>query len=233
MTSISTSGGLCECDFPRLPVQNAYDLSAHPRTRRVATPYFRDISKMRHHKGKSFLANSKLFRADAALFFPNLQGKTLASTREAQDTTPVLRGKVSVVGIYSSAWAEQQVETFLGVKQNPDLHQILQANGTVAQQVEINVEQNWFKALLVRLFFRRLRRLKPQKNWGKYFLVRRGLTEFIRLSMGYLNSRVGYVYLLDQECKIRWVASGRANEDEKEHLLRGLKRLVTEGKAPQ
>ena len=46
-------------------------------TKQIAKPYFRDWSNLRFHKGKQFIANSRLFRAEHALFFPNFFGKTL------------------------------------------------------------------------------------------------------------------------------------------------------------
>ena len=46
--------------------------------------------------------------------------------------------------------------------------------------------------------------------------------------MGLLNSRVGYVYLLDARCRIRWAGSGRAEGGEREGLVRGVGRLLEE-----
>ena len=50
----------------------------------------------------------------------------------------------------------------------------------------------------------------------------------MRDMMGLLNSRVGYVYLLDSRCRIRWAGSGRAEGGEKEGLVRGVGRLLEE-----
>jgi ATPase complex subunit ATP10 len=38
--------------------------------------------------------------------------------------------------------------------------------------------------------------------------VGKGLSEDVRDAMGLLNSQVGYVYLVDTECRIRWAGSG-------------------------
>ena len=61
----------------------------------------------------------------------------------------------------------------------------------------------------------------------------RGLTEDIRDAMGLLNSQVGYVYLLDPECRIRWAGSGYAWPGEVDSLNAGIKRLLEEAKAGQ
>ncbi|EON61359.1 hypothetical protein W97_00573 [Coniosporium apollinis CBS 100218] len=199
-------------------------------TRQVAKPYFRDFSNMRHHKGKSFLANPRIFKRDAALFFPNLRGTTLASGREAKDTTEVLEGRVSVVSIFSSTWAENQKNTFVGETQNPELEEALKGNEDVAQRVEINIEENALKLALVRLFQYRLRAQRPKGDWRRYFIVSRGISESIRETIGLLNSKVGYVYLVDPECRIRWAGSGPAEGEEKQSLVKGLKKLIEEAK---
>lgn len=46
--------------------------------------------------------------------------------------------------------------------------------------------------------------------------------------MGFWNGRVGYVYLLDWECRIRWAGSGNAGVEEKAALVRGVARLQEE-----
>ncbi|OCL04635.1 hypothetical protein AOQ84DRAFT_380396 [Glonium stellatum] len=195
---------------------------------KMGRPYFRDFTNMKYREGKSFLANPKLFKADVALYFPNLHGRTLASPKASQDTTPVLRGKVSVVNVFSSAWGEAQVNTFTGIKENPELQEILGGNRRVAQRVDINIEENVIKAWIIRLFQYRLRGQRATEDWEKYFIIRKGISESIRETIGLLNGRVGYVYLLDQDCRIRWAASGNAEGDEKVNLTRGLKRLVEE-----
>ena len=179
---------------------------------------------MRFHKGKTFLSNQKLLRADKALYFPNLQGITLASTKKLMDTTSVLENKVSVVSIFSGTWAENQTATFTGG--NPELDAALAGGKGMVQRVDINVEENTLKANLIKLFMPGIRKRLPVESHGRYFLIRRGITEEIRENIGFLNSKVGYIYLVDSECKIRWAGSGRAEAGEKESLVRGIKRLL-------
>merc|ERR1711964_913235 len=82
--------------------------------------------------------------------------------------------------------------------------------------VQINIEENALKAMLVRLFMPNLRRRMGAGNWGRYFLVRKGVSDEIRDAIGLLNS------------KIRWAGSGPCEGDEKEGLVRGAKRLIEE-----
>jgi ATPase complex subunit ATP10 len=78
------------------------------------------------------------------------------------------------------------------------------------------------------MFQYRLRNQRKEEDWGKYFVIRRGVSDQIRETIGLLNGRVGYVYLIDKDCKIRWAGSGDAEGTEKEDLMKGLQRLVDE-----
>ncbi|PVH87224.1 hypothetical protein DL98DRAFT_566945 [Cadophora sp. DSE1049] len=197
-------------------------------TQKISTPYFREWSNMRLHKGKSFLAPPRLFKGERALYFPNFQGQTLSKDKIQRDTTPVFEDKVSIVSVFSSAWAENQAATFAAEKNNPELHELVKSSGGLAQMVQINIEENALKAMLVKLFMPSLRRRMGAGNWGRYFLVRKGVSDEIRDAIGLLNSKVGYTYLLDGECRIRWAGSGPCEGDEKDGLVRGAKRLIEE-----
>ena len=184
---------------------------------------------MRFHKGKTFLSNTRLFRASKARYFPNLQGLTLASSRTVTDTTPVLKNKISVVSVFSGTWAENQTATF--VDQNSELKKVLKEKYTgegIVQTVYLNIEENDLKAWLIRMFMSTLRSRFPSEVHGRYFVIRCGITEMLRETIGLINSKVGYVYLVDRECRIRWAGSGRADTLEKESLVKGISRLVEE-----
>ena len=195
----------------------------------MAKPYFRDWGNLKYHSGKSFIAPPRLFKAELSLFFPNFYGETLLKeAKEPRDTTPLLTGKASVVTLFSSQWAQSQVETFVSQKSNPELHDAVAQNSDVAQMVHINYEDNAAKAWLIRMFMGSLRKKFPEKDWDKYFLVRRGITDEIRESIGLLNSKVGYTYLVDHHCRIRWAGSGPSHPDELEGLNKGVARLAEE-----
>lgn len=197
----------------------------------MSRPYFRDWGNLRFHEGKSFLAPPRLFKAELSLFFPNLYGETLAKTDAGpRDTTPLLTGRVSVVSVFSSRWAEQQVASFTSAAANPALHHVVARDPDLAQLVHVNYEDNAGKAWLVRLFRGSLRRSLAERDWNKYFLVRRGITDAIRESIGLLNSKVGYTYLVDHHCRIRWAGSGTGHPDEVQGLARAFDRLVDEVK---
>ncbi|KAL8776072.1 MAG: hypothetical protein Q9194_003391 [Teloschistes cf. exilis] len=197
--------------------------------KQAAKPYFRDWSRVNHHNGKTFLAPSRIFRADKSLYFPNMVGSTLASPAESSDTTPVFQDRVSIVSVQSGRWAQLQTETFVDAKQHPQLATLLaedEKRGGPLQRVEVNFEESWMKALIVRMFMGGIRKQRREEEWAKYFLVRRGITDDLRQAIGMSNARVGYVYLVDWMCRIRWAGSANAETGEREDLIAGAKRLV-------
>jgi ATPase complex subunit ATP10 len=210
----------------------------------ISKPYFRDWSNLRFHKGKMFTSNEKLFRGEYSLWFPNFFGQTLHKETaravkdgyggQGRDSCTAMDGKVSVVSILSSQWAQGQVDTFCSAKQNPELDQVLQSSKDVAQRIWIHYEPNTLRWWLIQLFKGNLRRGKSVEEQKRYFMVRRGVSEEMKESIGLLNESVGYVYLVDQECRIRWAGNAVAEPAERESMVRGLKRLIEEArKAPK
>lgn len=204
-------------------------------------PYFQDRKYVNYHEGKSFVSNERLFRKDKALFLPNLWGETLSLEGDGpdsgRDTTPLLSGKVSIVAFHGPRWAELHMDTFLSASANPELEEIIQGSGGIAQRVNVNIQESIFNQWFVKMYKGRMRKMIPEDRWNKYFLVkiaqdtRRGFTEDIRDAMGLLNKNVGYVYLVDPDCRIRWAGSGNAWTGEVNSLNAGLKRLIQEASA--
>lgn len=232
-TTINTLSAGKNCMAPFIPIPDLLPV-LHPdslhtyRTRKVAKPYFRDWTSMNHHRGKLWLSSPKLFKAGSALYYPNMQGYTLANTSGMSDTTSVLSGKISIVSVFTGLWAEEQAKTFVSEEANPELARIVE--GANVRRVWINIEEDWMRAGLLRLFLGGLRKKIRESEWGRYFVVRRGLEDAVRQDMGMVNAKIGYVYLVDERCKIRWAGSGDAGEGEREGLLGCVRRLVDVGK---
>ena len=94
------------------------------------------------------------------------------------------------------------------------------------QTIDINVEISRLRSALVYLFTSSLRRQRPTSSWGNYFIVRKGLTQDIQEQMGHMNSKAGYICLVDSECRIRWAGSGEASSEERHKLLGSIRRLL-------
>lgn len=199
-------------------------------TKQISKPYFRDWSNMRFHEGKIWYAPERLFRAETALWFPNLFGRTLRGKGEV-DTVEAMRGKVSVVSFVSNDWAASQAATFCSKESNPGVQEVLERAPDIAQRVEINYENNVLKYWILRLFgLRKLRKTRTLHEQERYFIVRRGVTDLIKEALGLMNDKGGYVYLVDTACRIRWAGSAVAEEREKESMVKGLRRLVQEAR---
>lgn len=137
------------------------------------------------------------------------------------------------MSLFSSLWAEQQVATFTDAKQNPGLFEALATDEmSIAQRISINVEESALKAWLVKMFMWRMRQQLPVEQHDRYFLVQKGMTNTIKEAIGMLNTKVGYVYLLDDAGHIRWAGSGSAEPEEKESLNAGLLKLIRERNSP-
>ena len=158
-----------------------------------------------------------------------MQGYTLATgPRTVSDVSSVLSGKISIVSVFSGTWAERQTQSFVGEAENPALAaevERLRGEGVV-QRVWVNIEEDWMRAGLVRLFLGGLKRRLRRDECGRYFVVRRGVTDDMREVMAMANGKVGYVYLVDSRCKIRWAGSGDCWEGEGQVLVGVLRRLV-------
>jgi ATPase complex subunit ATP10 len=204
-------------------------------TKQISKPAFRDWKNLKYASGKGWIANERLWKNALSLWMPNLRGPTLDKVGDAEegvggmrDTAATFRGKISVVGIFSRTWAESQVKSFIG-SGNPALLKLIEESGGRAQVVEINVEEAPLARWILKLFEYNIRRTRRPEDWGKYFFLS-GIPDSVRECIGVTNSKAGYVYLVDTECKIRWAGSGDATEAEKESLVKGVSKLVEERK---
>lgn len=85
------------------------------------------------------------------------------------------------------------------------------------QFVQVNLQENLLKSMLVNLFSSNLRSSVPRELQSKYLVSSQNL-EYVREALGMTNSRVGYVYLIDQNLRIRWGACADATLEETQAL---------------
>ena len=190
-------------------------------------PAFRNYTLMRHHKGKNFLATPKLFRAETALYFPNMQGYTLADVKGIHDTTKVMRGKYSIVRMLCDQWSVDQANTYTSAEHNPALHAELERLGEKGLQiVNITIMEGWIRRLLVWYHTDWQREQMPESEWDRWFVVTKGISDYTMLDINMINAKVGHVFLVDTQCKIRWTGCGDATDQEKQSLLAAVRKLV-------
>lgn len=191
-------------------------------------PAFRPWTLLRHHRGKTFLATRRLFKADAALYFPNFQGYTLAEPDTYdQDTIKTMQGKFTIVRMCCEHWSIEQCDTYTSPKQNPTLAaEMERLKDKGLQMVQINIVEERLRVFIVRRSVGWQKKEIPQEEWGRWFMVSKGVNDYLRRDIHMKNPKVGHIYLLDQDCKIRWAGCGDATDEERESLVRAVKRLV-------
>ncbi|KAJ9125214.1 hypothetical protein QFC22_000168 [Naganishia vaughanmartiniae] len=176
--------------------------------------YFHDFHEIRReggHGGKSWTAPPVLIRQDKALYFPNIQGTSLAS-RKTTHTTDLFKGRISIVTVLTARVSEEH------------------ANSFVADVLEDWEEDPLFR--YVQLFVSGLKRSIPEHRWSGY-MIAGGEWGGLKEPLGITNKHVGYIYLVDPDCKIRWAGNAYATEEERQGLRKAVAVLmarVREGK---
>ena len=83
--------------------------------------------------------------------------------------------------------------------------------------VQINLQENLLKSLLVSMFLSSLRQTIPAELQPTYLVSSQNM-EYVRDNLGMVNKHIGYVYLLDEHLKVRWAACGDAKVEEADAL---------------
>ncbi|KAG5518431.1 hypothetical protein PMAC_002826 [Pneumocystis sp. 'macacae'] len=183
--------------------------------------YWDDIQAMKYYQGKRWIAPESLFKKDKALYVANFYGTTLSNT--VGNTTSLIElSPASLLSVFSSSSGEEHVKSFL----SNELHSLVPS----IQYIYINFQESILKALLVRMFSAYTKKKVLKEHHDKYFFVNK-LAKDVKESMMILNMYVGYVYLVDNQCRIRWAGCGNATKEEKEYLVKCSQKLVEEYEA--
>ncbi|KDN52258.1 hypothetical protein K437DRAFT_277671 [Tilletiaria anomala UBC 951] len=173
--------------------------------------YFHDFHAIRSHGGKTWRSPGTLIREDRALYFPDIIG-TCLKDRSKTSTTQMLKGNVSILSILTSKISEEHTKSFY----QPTLD--LYASNPSFRFVQVNLQENTLKAYLVSLFLSSLRTVIPPEFHATYLISSQNL-EVERGALGLHNKHVGYTYLIDSDCRIRWAGCGFAEQAEKNALI--------------
>ncbi|EIN08441.1 hypothetical protein PUNSTDRAFT_87856 [Punctularia strigosozonata HHB-11173 SS5] len=187
--------------------------------KQVGTGYWSDLNATRRHGGKTWIAPRVLIREDKALYFPDIAGTALDSGQKVH-TTALLTGKISVVAMLNTRMSEIHASAFA------DPSNALFLSHPSYQYVQINLQENLLKSLLVSLFLSSIRKTVPAHLHAGYMVSSQNM-EYLRDEMGMVNKHIGYVYLVDDKCRIRWAACGDAKEEETQGLVGCARALLT------
>lgn len=172
----------------------------------VGKGYYYDLNMTRKHGGKTWIANKSLIREDKALYLPNVKGKSIG-TSEENNTTTMCYGRITVLAMLGTRMSEVHVKGFV----DPTIARY--SSHPLFQYVQINIQENLLKSLLVKLYINSLRAVVPA-NLQPTYLVSSQNMEYVRDPLGMTNSKVGYVYLIDENLKIRWGGCADATQEE-------------------
>ncbi|KAI6107585.1 ATPase assembly factor ATP10 [Pisolithus croceorrhizus] len=152
--------------------------------------YFTDLNATRRHGGKSWIAPE-------SLYFPNVTGSRL-DTREQAHTTDMCQRRVSVIAMLSTRMSEVHVKGFVA---------------PTNAQYFINLQENLLKSWLVSLFLASIARSVPRELHPTYLVSSQNM-QYVREALGMTNKHVGYVYLVDENLKVRWAGCADAKAEE-------------------
>ncbi|KAG0346772.1 Mitochondrial ATPase complex subunit atp10 [Podila minutissima] len=184
--------------------------------------YFSEFSEVNRTGAKLWKATTSMVNADKALYMPNIVGTSL-KTSEPIELVDVLRGKISLLAISGTRFGEEQIETYM----RPFLTR-WPAGSSKVQMVELNIQENPLKAGLVRMMVPFVKKTIPEERHANYILHYKSI-KHLKEPLSMQNSYLGYVFLVDGNCKIRWGAHGPATETEVKTLLDSVQRLSERG----
>lgn len=176
--------------------------------------YFHDYNLARKaNGGKLWVGPPVLIREDMANYFPNISGKAL--TGETVHTTDLFQGKVSLVSVLNTRISEEHVQSFVA----PVLEDW--EGQSTFRYITINHQDNALKSMLVSFFVSGLKRTIPEERWGTYIFASGEWSKIdITGPLGMENKILGYVFLVDENAKVRWAGCAMAQPKETEDLRR-------------
>lgn len=165
---------------------------------------------MRKHGGKMYFANTQLIKPEKAGYMPNFIAQDLR--RKKMNTTEKLVGKITLMTFVYAKFGEPHVESFI----KPFLEKYGQEKEI--QLMEVNVQENLLKQFLLKAFVPMIRKNLAAERKENYCLIMKDISK-TRKSLDMTNQYIGYVFLVDQDCKVRWAAHGEATAEEIGNML--------------
>ncbi|CAH2353123.1 mitochondrial ATPase complex subunit Atp10p [[Candida] railenensis] len=205
----------------------------------IAHSPFYESKSFENVGGKIFTPPISFFKRDKSKYFPNFLGDTLIGKNE--NFGKLLEGKVNIVRIYSTISGDNVSRTYFQ-SQTGDKSNYLEGSGYEefkklhpnTQIIDLNMPQTAVKRFFVNISKGSLKKMIPQERHDDYFILPYKLFPLqVRQELNCDNVCSGYIYLLDQEGRIRWATSGSANEAEYSLMWKCVSGLERELKALQ
>lgn len=196
---------------------------------------FHDLYVLKKTNGKLFISPPSYWKADKSLYFPHVVGQRLSDNKEC-NVEDTLKGKVSIIRLFTTDVGKNLINSyFIDNKHNLDYlkndESLLKVQDGLksAQIVEINLAENWLKTMVVKLVKNRYASIVPPHRHDKTFISNRDQLPFqIREQLQINNLYSGYVFVVDENLKIRWAACGEATQKDFNLLWKCVKAVRSE-----
>ncbi|VEU23678.1 DEKNAAC104994 [Brettanomyces naardenensis] len=189
-------------------------------------------------KGRLFAAPPSYFRREKSLFFPNFAVKTLSD--DNSELIDVLsNAKVTILRVFSTQTGSHMTEDYFRIPNAEDTY--LSESGMEqfhqsypdAQIVQMILSETWAKYLMhTQLSARKLKKTIPESQYDNFLFAMRedALERDSREKLLMTNLYAGYVYVIDDSFKIRWIGSGWPEKNEVESLWKSVRGVSKEVK---
>ncbi|QPG73028.1 hypothetical protein FOA43_000332 [Brettanomyces nanus] len=187
-------------------------------------------------KGRLFAAPPSYFRQDKALFFPNFPVKTI--TGDQTELIDLFRScKATVLRVFSTQTGAKMTNDYFQIPEAQDSYlsntgvQNLHQTYPNAQIVEMILSETWPKYLMhTHISAGKLKSTIPESQYDKFLFAMRDdvLEREDREKLLMTNLYSGYVYVIDNSSKIRWIGSGWPDQHEVEGLWKAVRGVSKE-----
>lgn len=213
-------------------VLNAFSTAAKEKRQKqldhdiVHSPFYESKS-FANTEGKIFSPPVSYFKRDKAKYFPNFTGYTLSNHKES--LYDILKGKVTILRIFSTISGENCTNTYVEKHLSKDGYEEFLQKYPHAQIVDLNIPQSWIKGMFVKLAKSNLRNIVAPARHDKYFILPNSMFSVdVKKTLKCDNMCSGYLYVLDDEGRIRWATSGYADNEEEAVLWKTVKGIEKE-----
>ncbi|ODV87603.1 hypothetical protein CANARDRAFT_6127 [[Candida] arabinofermentans NRRL YB-2248] len=187
-------------------------------------------------KGRLFEAPISYFKRERSKYFPNFKVKSLTGSNvELMDV--LSKSKISILRVYATESGLEMTDDYLKIPNSQDNYLSEQGLSLLKQEypntqiVELVLSENWSKHFIHTFITpSKLRSQIPKVQHSNYLIAMRDqvLPRSDRDQILMSNTYAGYIYLIDESFKIRWVGCGLPEPKEVKGLWKAVKGLERE-----
>lgn len=183
---------------------------------------FYESKSFSNTNGKIFTPPISFFKLDKSKYFPDFVATTINGSQKS--LFDLFDSKFSIIKIYSTISGQNCVDSyFKHLELSPY---------TKSQVIDINIPANWFKGFIINLSKSSIKKSISEFRWENYFILPEHIWHYdIREKLHCDNMCSGFIYVVDNNGKIRWATSGKSTPEELalfERVLRGMQKELTE-----